>query len=442
MQAAIYPTPDDALRQTRPSLRVPPAPPRDALGYRISGANAAALEHYQEALARWQGWRSGAEPALAEALEAAPHFVMARLLQAWLCVCNRDPRRLALAHPLLAQALRLPANERERMHMDALRAVLADDYELAKSRLGHLLRRYPRDVLALQVAHVFDYGTGDAAALDGRVAAVLPAWSRAMPGYHAVLAMHAFSLEECGHYELAARQAGAALELEPRDARAHHVMAHLFEMTDRPADGVRWMHERRSGWLRETLVATHCWWHVALFHLAQGDVARALACYDGPVRAGHSEAIADLVDASSLLWRLALAGADTGARWAELAAAWAAHAEDRFCSFNDLHAMLAFVGAGDWALAQRLERSLLLSQVQPTRHGASTRLLGLPACRAVMAFGRGDNLLAITLLASLPALAHRLGGSHAQRDVLNLTLLQAVERVRRPARRQAAAHVR
>jgi hypothetical protein len=58
-----------------------------------------------------------------------------------------------------------------------------------------------------------------------------------------------------------------------------------------------------------------------------------------------------------------------------------------------------------------------------------------------MAFGRGDYNLAITLLASLPGLAHRLGGSHAQRDVLHLTLQQAVERIRRPARRTRTAPV-
>ena len=53
--------------------------------------------------------------------------------------------------------------------------------------------------------------------------------------------------------------------------------------------------------------------------------------------------------------------------------------------------------------------------------------------------GRGNDTLAVTLLASLPALAHRLGGSHAQRDVLHLTLLRAVERVRRPQRRSVRA---
>jgi hypothetical protein len=439
MLALTHPTPDDSPRQTRPSAAHRFAVLRDALGHRVSGGSPAALDAYERALAAFQGWQAGADAPLSAALQEAPQFVMAHLLRAYLLLCSRDPLRVASTRPVLARAARLPANERERMHMEAIRTVLDDDYDRARGALGCLLRRYPRDVLALQVAHVFDYVTGEVDTMHARVAAALPAWSAGMPGYHAVLAMHAFSLEECGFYEQAEETAAGALAQGRPDARACHVMAHLFEMTERPDEGVRWMHEHHAMWGSGTVVATHCWWHVSLFHLVQGGVDPALDCYDRHVRAGHSRDIADLIDASALLWRILLAGGEPGARWAELAAAWAPHIDDGFCSFSDLHAMLAFVGAGAWPLAERLERALLHSQARgPTRHGASTRLLGLPACRAMMAFGRGDNTLAITLLASLPALAHRLGGSHAQRDVLNLTLLRSVQRVRRPGRRPPA----
>jgi len=57
----------------------------------------------------------------------------------------------------------------------------------------------------------------------------------------------------------------------------------------------------------------------------------------------------------------------------------------------------------------------------------------------LIAFGRGNHALAIALLARLPARCHRLGGSHAQRDVLHLTMLQAVERIRRPMRGRRSA---
>ena len=71
----------------------------------------------------------------------------------------------------------------------------------------------PRDVLALQVAQAFDHVTGDAIGMHPRVAAVRPAWSEDLSGCHAVLAMHAFGLEECddhGRAEQAAQKRGYA----------------------------------------------------------------------------------------------------------------------------------------------------------------------------------------------------------------------------------------
>jgi hypothetical protein len=177
---------------------------------------------------------------------------------------------------VLGRASQLSANARERFHLAAIGAVLADDYERAKDLFGELLRREPHDVLGLQMVHYFDYLTGDVARLGDRVARVLPAWSSNIPGYHSVLSMHAFGLEEVGELGRAQDFAHRALALDPFDARAHHVLAHVFEMADRPAAGVQWMHENMEYWATDTVVATHCWWHLALFHLAQGEAGRAM----------------------------------------------------------------------------------------------------------------------------------------------------------------------
>lgn len=414
----------------------------DARGCSISGATPAALEAYECSLAAFQSWRRGGDAHLALALDEAPSFVMAHVLQAYFHLSSRDPRHVRLARPVLARAAELPANERERLHLAAISAALADHYERAKARWSELLSQYPRDALALQMAHAFDYISGDLARMNDRVAGVLPAWSNGLPGYHAVLAMHAFSLEECGEYERAEEAARAALALNAFDARAHHVMAHVFEMSERPAAGVRWMNKYFSAWGVETVVATHCWWHLALFHLAQGQLDRAVGLYDERVRARRSIEISDMIDASALLWRVHLLGGNTGTRWGELADAWEPTIDDGFCSFNDLHAMLSFVGARDWDRARRLELAVERAASLPTRYGETTRLLGLSACRALIAFGRRNDNLAIGLLAGLPAHAHRLGGSHAQRDVLNLTLLHAIERIRWATRRFGKAQLR
>jgi len=406
----------------------------DARGCAVTGATATALDMFEEAFAAFRSWRDGADALVEQALAEAPLFVMAHVLKAWLLMGRRDPGRVHAVRPVWAAATRLSANEREGGHLQAIAAMLGDDFARAQACLEAVLRHHPLDLLALQVLHALDHASGQTRLLLERAATVMPAWSRNLPGYHAVLSMHAFGLEEAGAYKRARYAAHEALRLERFDARAHHVLAHVFEMTGHAEAGLRWTNEHRADWAEGTVVANHMEWHLALFDLARGDEQSALLRYDRKIRPvpEASSHVADLIDASSLLWRLHLRGADLGSRWAGLAAAWGPHIEDRFCSFHDVHAMLAFVGARDWTHAHDLERVLSRSRLLSTRHGETTRLVGLPACRALIAFGLGDDALAISHLASLPAVVHRLGGSHAQRSVFHQTLVHASERSRTP----------
>ena len=411
---------------------------KDYRDLEISGATSAARDAFERALDAHLSWRSGADTHLAQAVQAAPAFTMAHVLSAYFDLCSRDRARVPQAHAAYVTASSLPATPRERLHVAAMGAILADDLESFKTIVQTLLDEYPRDVLALQIGHALDYLTGDVESMGARIRTILPAWSKDAPGYHAVLAMQAFSLVEGAQYGRAADQGLRALELDPWDARAHHALTHVYEMTGEAAAGMRWMDQRRIYWAADTVAATHLWWHWALFHLTQGEVPAALGVYDQHVRSTRSAQVADMIDASALLWRIELLGGDTGARWPELASAWEARIEDGYCTFNDIHAMLALIGARDWKGAKRLESELCGSQSRSTRYGETTRLVGLPVGRALMAFGRGDYAAAIRTLGLLPAAAHRIGGSHAQRDLLYLTLLEAAQRLRRSARSVAA----
>jgi tetratricopeptide (TPR) repeat protein len=404
----------------------------------ISGATPLARDAFERALDMHLSWRTGADSQLEQAVLEAPAFTMAHVLRAYLNLVSRDVARVGLARAAYARAAALPANPRERLHVAAIRAALADDFTTFNTLVQALLKQYPRDVLALQVGHAVDYMTGDTETMEARIAGVLPAWSPGAPGYHAVLAMHAFSLVESARYEAATDRGLWALDLNPADARAHHALTHVYEMTGEAITGARWMRDRLGFWSVGTVSATHCWWHWALFHLAQGEVGAALELYDRHIRVGRSLEVADMIDAGSLLWRIELLDVDTAGRWLELASAWAEHIEDAYCTFSDVHAMLALVGARDWKAAGGLEGALLRRQTLNTRYGVTTSLIGLPACRALIAFGRGDYARATQLLGAIPAVARKIGGSHAQRDLLYLTLLEAVRRLRRPARSAAA----
>jgi tetratricopeptide (TPR) repeat protein len=413
-------------------------PLEDYRGLALSGASQRALELFEAALADYLSFRGAPGGLLARALEDSPGFAMGHAFAAYLALGGRDPAGVRAARGILARSAALPMNPRERAHWQAIAALAAGEIERATAVHTEILAAHPRDVLALGVAHSCDYIRGDVRTLRRRVARTLRAWPPDLPGYHALLAMYAFGLEEAGHYGRAEDYARRALEIEPRDVRAHHALVHVYEMLGRPEDGIRWAGERARYWAGDSPAAVHNWWHVALFNLRLGRRAQALAIYDWRIRPQFEQGLSVLIDATALLWRFELLGADTGRRWGELAARWEPHAADGYCAFSDLHAMMAFAADGRAASGA----ALLAAQRERIGRGgtndAMTRLVGLPASLGFAAFGRGRYREAAELLAGLPDFAHRLGGSRAQHGIVALTLEEAARRASRPAPASAA----
>ncbi len=174
----------------------------------------------------------------------------------------------------------------------------------------------------------------------------------------------------------------------------------------------------------------HLGWHLALFELETGNARAALAAFDREQAPAAALDAGGCADATDLLWRLELAGADVGTRWQPLAAAWQRHLAPGFWSFLDLLAGLALLRAG-----RREEACALANEIALARDAAGVAtpaLATLPALAALDAFGRGAFAAASRGLGkALP----RLGGSLPQRDLLMLT--QRAADGRRAAERTA-----
>jgi hypothetical protein len=240
--------------------------------------------------------------------------------------------------------------------------------------------------------------------------------------------MHAFGLEETADYAAAERSGRMAVEHERRDAWAQHAVAHVMEMQGRQRDGIAWMTDNADGWSRDNFFAVHNWWHVALYHLDLGNIDEALALFDGPVYGARSRLILDMVDASAMLWRLHLRGIDVGDRWVAVADGWETVADAGSYAFNDAHAAMAFVGAGrKESLARVIEAQKQVMQ-RDNDNAMFTRKVGHPVVLAIKAFGDGKYNDTLWRLREVRNVAHRFGGSHAQRDVIDLTLIEAALR--------------
>ena len=329
------------------------------------------------------------------------------------------------------EALGRRANDRERAHAAAARAWLQGDFAGSIRRYGDILLDYPHDLLALQVAHVGDFFLGSSSMLRDRVAQVLPTWDTSTPGYGYVLGMYAFGLEETALYSRAEDIGRRALDINRRDAWAVHAVTHVMEMQGRLRDGIDWLTSRESDWSVNNGFAFHNWWHLALFHLEAGNY-RARA---GSLRpADPPDAVAGAAGDDRRDRAAVALGAALGECRRSLAGAGrvlgavrrACLLRVQRCACGDgvrrcrPHGSRAANDCGDGAQGRQATDT----------NAMMTRDVGLPLARAVMAFAAGRYGDAIALLQPIRTIANRFGGSHAQRDLIHLTLVEAALRAR------------
>ncbi|PFX15896.1 Tetratricopeptide repeat protein 38 [Stylophora pistillata] len=106
------------------------------------------------------------------------------------------------------------------------------------------------------------------------------------------------------------RMGRRGLELNPRDCWSTHAEAHVIEMDGRQDEGIKFLSTTSNDWT----VGKRC----------------------------LSGAMLDLVDASSLLYRLQMEGVDVNDRWRELFHLWESHTDDHILEWQEKGTELSF----------------------------------------------------------------------------------------------------
>lgn len=408
----------------------------DRHAHSMTYTDADAARHYEQALGSLLHFREEVVAEAGAVLQASPRSVMGNVFRTYLGLLGTEEKDAAEAATAFEAHRRdvPPADltPRERMHVEAASCWLGGDMHRAGRVLAELVVAYPKDALALAVGHQIDFFTGNATLLRDRIGGALSAWDADDPHYGLLQGMYAFGLEEAGHYTLAERVGLEAVERNARDVWGIHAVVHAYEMQGRHEDGIRYLDARTDDWSTGNYLNVHNWWHYALYLLATGRTDGVLAVYDDAVHhEGSAGAAMELLDAASLLWRLHLAGTDTGHRWPALADAWAQRRDGAYYAFNDVHAVMAYVGADRISDAERLvrDREAWLRGAGTGRpepsNVAMTAEIGLPVCRALVAYGQRRYADAVDLLLPVRHRLHGFGGSHAQRDAVQRTLVEA-----------------
>lgn len=418
---------------------------KDANGLDIATDSPAAIAAFNHLADGFLRYRADLPQRLQALLAAAPDVALAHCIQGYMMMLGYKAALLPIARAAEARARTLAAHasERERLHVEALSAWIADDLDRAIAQWEAILRRHPHDVLAVRLAHFVHFWLGRPQDMLASIERVMPHYSAATPGYATILACRCFANEECGNYAAAEPDGRRAIELDPGNMWAAHAVAHVLEMQGRREEGIQWLTALAPHWEGGNNLQHHLWWHCALYHLERGEHDRVLHLYDSrfrnlesPLTQAMPDAYIDIQNAASMLFRLARAGIDVGARWEELADLAETRIGDTQSAFTLPHWMMALAATGRTQAARRLLEGMRATSNTPPgeRPGTTAAIVeayALPVSDAVRLHGEGRHNEAVDRMMPVIGGMYRMGGSHAQQDVLEQIFLDAARRAGR-----------
>jgi hypothetical protein len=398
---------------------------RDRYDLPLTTVSDSAAGFYRDGVDRILSAWYGADGAFDNAIAEDPGFALAHIARARVHQINMEVAE-ARAKAARARQLAAAASQRERRHVEIMAAAIEGQPRVALSGAEQHLAEFPRDALILSLL----LGAFGLYAFSGRAdhdAARLAICQRHAGHYGKdwwFLTYLGWSHTEAGNAGTGRAVTEQAMVLRPENGNAAHALSHaLFEQGDMEA-GRTFL----SGWLpahdRASFLHGHLSWHVALAALDAGDLDGALEIYRQRIKpsAVRYPPMNVFTDSASLLWRLSLAG-KTGLEphWHEVAAYG-----DRFfpragVHFADLHYALVAAATGSEALETRLAELETLAADHRLAPGSSA----IDLCRGIRAFAEGDNDSAIRILEPLMPEVVRIGGSHAQRELWEDTLIVA-----------------
>jgi tetratricopeptide (TPR) repeat protein len=374
----------------------------------------------------------GPEARFIEAIEADPDFALAYSALAYMLHLRAQVTE-ARERVQQAQALTAGLSRREQQQVEAIALFINGQgprsYALIREHLGD----YPRDILMLRVAQrLFSLGCSGAgvASFPAPLLALMQGVAAAYGDDDwAFLGQYAFAHHETGHVKEARRLAERSLALRPTNAVAAHSVAHVFFETGDAVSGGEFLETWLKGFDTRAPYHVHLSWHQALFELARGHYQRALALYEADIRPAVVASLAPaLNDSAAFLWRVSLYSGTTPPFPPEEVRDLAAPAAARpGPAFRDAHAALAFAVAGDEVSTERMiDRLQGLADAGDVLVGEVT----LPLVQGMNAFVHGAYREAVRYMEPLftePRLDQlaRIGGSHAQREVFEDTLIEA-----------------
>jgi len=386
----------------------------------------AAQDAYREGVDRLLGAKPAPERSFQRAIEADPGLALAHAgLARAQFLAARIPEAKAAAAKARALMPRLGKRERTIAEVVLLttEGASARAYALARE---HLKSRPTDEMVLAPCCGVF--GLIGFSGRKGREEELRQMMDGLAPHYGETpwfMVQHAFAQVETGDTELARTTIERAMQLDPESAHGAHVKAHVHYEANEKEQGLQFLRHWLPGYAKEGLLHCHINWHIALWQMELGDHDAAMRTYLNGVHPGAAwgPPINVLTDCAAFLWRAQLAGQPTNVElWHELKLYGNKSFPAAGLAFADVHKALAYAATGD-----EIALETLLGELRERE--AAGKLLAGPIvphlAEAFDAFAKKDYAKAVALIEPHMAEHERIGGSRAQRRLIDLTLQAA-----------------
>lgn len=416
----------------------------DRCGLPLSTSSDEAASAYREGVdLMLAGWTGTAE-VLECAIAADPDFALAHIARARLHSFYQQGdlarAKAAVARELVAKR----GDERERSHVGTLALAIEGRLPEALTATLEHIDTWPRDAMVLSLP-LGAFGLFAFSGMADHDQARQNLCERVARHYGEdwwFLTLSGWAMTENGNVARGRAVTERGFGLRRQNAHAAHAVLHAMFEDGSIDEADRLVDEWIPTYDRAGILHGHILWHQALGALEHGDAKRALAIYADVLEPAATQAppLNAITDGASLLWRLSAYGhAVPKALWTEADAA----AQNLFpksgLPFADVHmALFAAATQNREALAARL--AVIEQRLADGKLPAGPVVPAI--CRALAAFADEDYMACAQVLAPVLADVVRIGGSHAQRELIEDTFIVALMRSGELPRAQALLDAR
>jgi tetratricopeptide (TPR) repeat protein len=411
----------------------------DRYGLPLSTDSPEAANAYRDGIDLMLSAWPGAAEAFDRALAADAEFALAHVARARVHSFYQQGeaarKEAAAARELVARR----GTERERGHVETLALAVEGNLPAALSSALRHLESFPRDAVVMSLP-LGAFGLFAFSGMADHDRARQELCERHAPHYGEdwwFLSNYGWAMTENGEVAKGRAMTERAFDMRRANAYAAHALLHaMFEggsVADADALVTQWI----GGYDRSGILYGHIYWHQALGALEVGDASKALSIYEKILQPSVTVAppLNAMSDCASLLWRLLAYGHAVPTNlWADADTFAKAHFPKSSLPFVEMHmALLAAATHNQAALEERLRG--IERRLNDGKLAAGPVVPQI--CRAMNAFAGEDFRTCVTLLEPVLDEVVRIGGSHAQREIIEDTFIVALIRSGELPRAQA-----